>query len=56
MMGESPRKAAPPKAAKRAAKPKRYYYRGAAAGKTCGQFKYLSKGKCLDARTAPPKL
>jgi hypothetical protein len=27
-----------------------------AATKTCGQFKYLSKGKCLDARTTPPKL
>ncbi|MBO0766196.1 MAG: hypothetical protein J2P50_16635 [Hyphomicrobiaceae bacterium] len=33
---------------------KRYYYRS--GSKTCGQFHYLKNGKCVDARTTPPKL
>ena len=44
-----------PKAAKPAPKVKRSFYRSP-VGKTCGQFKYWSKGKCLDARTTPPDL
>jgi hypothetical protein len=55
MMGESPPKAKAYRPAKKKAAPRRFYYRGA-VGKTCGQFKYWSKGKCLDARTTPPKL
>jgi hypothetical protein len=43
------------KAAKPAPRAKRSFYRAPVA-KTCGQFKYWSKGKCLDARTTPPKL
>jgi hypothetical protein len=58
MMMDSP-KAAPAKGAPKAAKPaprvKKRFYRAPAA-RTCGQFKYWSKGKCLDARTTPPKL
>ena len=42
-------------AAKPAPRVKRSYYRSPAV-KTCGQFKYWSKGKCLDARTTPPDL
>jgi hypothetical protein len=35
----------------------RYYYRGRdARAKTCGQFKYWSGKRCMDARTSPPKL
>jgi hypothetical protein len=57
MMDGGPRKAAATKKAPKAAKPaKKRFYRSPAAVKTCGQFKYLSKGKCLDARTTPPKL
>ena len=58
MMGDSPGKATT-KATKatKATKPaKKRYYRSPAAAKTCGQFKYMSKGKCLDARSTPPKL
>jgi hypothetical protein len=59
-MGDNP----PPKATKAAAKRgatkpvlrKKRAFRSAPAVKTCGQFKYWSKGKCLDARTTPPKL
>jgi hypothetical protein len=60
MMGDPPGakvtkpKAAKPKAAKPALRGKRAFR--PAAVKTCGQFKYWSKGKCLDARTTPPKL
>ncbi|MFZ1106500.1 MAG: hypothetical protein WAN86_27170 [Hyphomicrobiaceae bacterium] len=43
-------------AAKPAPRAKKRYYRSPTAVKTCGQFKYLSKGKCLDARTTPPTL
>jgi hypothetical protein len=64
MMGDTPGAKAKPKAAKpKAAKAKtaKPALRGKrafrpAAVKTCGQFKYWSKGKCLDARTTPPKL
>ena len=56
MMGDSPRaKVTKPKAAKTAPRAKKRYFRPTAV-KTCGQFKYMSKGKCLDARTTPPKL
>jgi hypothetical protein len=46
------------KPAPRVKRAKRYYYRGAIAPKTCGQFKYWStaKGRCMDARTSPPTL
>jgi hypothetical protein len=56
MMEGTPRKATTTKAPKAAKATKKRYYRSPAAAKTCGQFKYLSKGKCLDARTTPPKL
>jgi hypothetical protein len=42
------------KSAKAAPRAKRYGYRS--AYKTCGQYHYWKGGKCLDARTAPPKL
>ena len=54
MMGDPPAKVTKPKAAKPALRGKRYFRPPAV--KTCGQFKYWSKGKCLDARTTPPKL
>ena len=57
MMMENP--GAKAKAKPKAAKPKALRGKRAfrpAATKTCGQFKYMSKGKCLDARTSPPKL
>ncbi|HEY7550528.1 MAG TPA: hypothetical protein VH913_13570 [Hyphomicrobiaceae bacterium] len=44
----------PHRAAKPAPRAKRYYYRS--GYKTCGQYRYWKGGKCLDARTSPPKL
>lgn len=55
MMGQAPPpKVIPHRTVKPRAKKRRYYY--GPAYKSCGLYKYWSKGKCLDARTTPPKL
>ena len=49
------RPARPAPRAKPALRAKRYYRSAVIAG-SCGQFRYWSKGRCVDARTTPPKL